>query len=118
MKLLRIYPDNLTVTEDYMLTVNETASAMRDCVGQTLPVKAMALLERVDETSGEVTRYVRVLTDVGECYGTSSKSFVRAIETAWDFADRREVPISALEVKTGRSKAGRDFLTCVAKYSA
>lgn len=118
MKLLRLYPDNLDATTDYNLTTNPNCKKMRDAVGQTLTVKALALLEDVSVTDGEVVTFARVMTDDGDCYGTSSASFLKALTGAWDFADRRECPIMALKVMTGHSKNGRDYLTCDPVYSA
>ena len=116
MKLLRIYPETLDVQDDYILTVSTAAKSLKDAVGQTLPVKALAIMEQEAVDTDEVMKFARVLTDVGECYGTSSQSFIRALETAWDFADRREVEISALDIVQQRSKKNHDFLLCVAKY--
>ena len=126
MKLLRLYPDNLDATTDYNLTTNPNCKKMRDAVGQTLTVKALALLEDVSVTAGEVVTFARgevvtfarVMTDDGDCYGTRSASFLKALTGAWDFADRRECPIMALKVMTGHSKNGRDYLTCDPVYSA
>lgn len=116
MKLLRIYPDNLDVNDDYTLTVNPQCKPMRDAVGQKIEVKAVALLEDVSVTDGEVLQFARILTPEGECYGTSSPSFIKALLTAWDFADRREVDMACINVQSGRSKAGREFITCSAQY--
>ena len=122
MKILRMYPETLDATTDYNLTTNPQCEKMREVVSQTLPVVAIALLEEyaIDNDNGgtgEIVTFARVMTDDVTCYGTSSKSFIRSLTSAWDFADRRGITIKALKITQGRSRAGRDYMMCEPIYS-
>lgn len=116
MNVLRIFPENLDATTDYQLTTNPTCTPMKNVVGQTLTVKALALLEDTAIDSGEVVTFARIITDDGDCYGTSSKSFIKTLISAWDFADRRGVVLETVQVTTGTNKKGNSYLMLEPTY--
>lgn len=115
MKTLRV-TENLTPDTEYLLTASMDSAQLKNCVGQTLVIDGLALLEDVKRDTGEVIQIARVAAD-GEVYATSSPTFVSALEAAWDFSERRNMPIKALEIRTGHSKNGRDYLTCKAIFN-
>lgn len=111
MTINKIAPATIDRDTDYALTISSATKPLKDYTGQTIPVKAMALLEDVSE-NGEVIVIARIMDDDGIVYGTSSKSFVRALTGAWEYAERWKIGIEALKIMTGRSRNGRDYLTC------
>lgn len=115
MKTLRV-TENLTPDTEYLLTATTDAKQLRDCKGQTLTVDGLAMLEDVKRNTGETLVIARIASE-GEVYATSSPTFVSALESAWDFSERRQMPIKALEIRTGHSANGHDYLTCKALFN-
>lgn len=112
MTIIKQAPATIDRETDYALTISTASRPLRDCVGQEVPVKAIAILEDIDGTTGEPVTFARIMDDDGNVYGTQSKSFIKALTAAWDYAERWKIGISAIKVLTGHSKNGRDYLTC------
>lgn len=117
MNVTRMAPATLDRDTDYKLTIGTVAHPIKDYVGQTIPVKAIALLEDTNAETGETRVFAHVVADDGECYSTQSVSFIRNLIAAWDYAERWKISIDALKISTGRSKNGRDYLTCEPVFS-
>ena len=98
----------LTNEELYFLTMSPKADSMKNHVGERIDVSAWALFEDVDKKTGEVHAVLSVMTKENEVFATISQTFIN------DFMDMAELFHNdfAIEVISGRSKAGREFVTC------
>ena len=94
--------------ELYLLTMSPKASCMKNHVGERIEVSAWLIFEDVDKKSGEVHEVLSVLTPENETVSTISQTFMA------DFLDMANLFNNdfAFEVVSGKSKAGRDFVTC------
>lgn len=93
--------------EIYELTKSPDVQKMRNVAGQELEVVDFIEYENTD-SNGEIKKIVVLKTAEGETFGTNSASFVKEFE---DVISMAEVPFN-LGVISGKSKAGRSYLTC------
>ena len=98
----------LTNQEIYLLTMSPKADSVKNHLGERIKVSAWIIFEDADRKSGEVHSVLSVLTPENEVFSTISPTFQR------DFLDMAELFQNdfAFEVISGKSKAGRDFVTC------
>lgn len=98
----------LTNQELYLLTMNPKAESVKNHVGERFDVSAWLLFEDTDKKTGEVHSVLSVLTPENEVFSTISPTFQS------DFMDMAELFHNdfAFEVISGKSKAGREFVTC------
>ena len=94
--------------ELYYLTMSPKADSVKNHVGERIKVSAWVVFEDVDKKTGEVHEVLSVLTPEYEVFSTISPTF-RA-----DFKDMAELFNNdfAFEIISGKSKAGREFVTC------
>lgn len=100
---------DLTNQEIYLLSMNPKADSVKNHVGECIDVVAWLLFEDVDRKNGEVHSVLSVLTPENKVFSTISPTFQA------DFMDMAELFHNdfAFEIISGKSKAGRDFVTCV-----
>ena len=98
----------LTNQELYMLTMSPKADSVKNHVGERVEVSAWLLFEDTDKKTGDVHSILSVLTPENEVFFTISPTFQA------DFMDMAELFKNdfAFEIISGKSKAGREFLTC------
>lgn len=98
----------LTNQELYLLTMSPKADSVKNHVGERLDVSAWLLFEDTDKKTGEVHNVLSVLTPDNEVFSSISPTFQS------DFLDMAELFHNdfAFEVISGKSKAGREFVTC------
>lgn len=98
----------LTNQELYLLTMSPKADCVKNHVGERIDVSAWLLFEDVDKKTGEVHQVLSVLTPENEVVCTISPTFQS------DFMDMAELFHNefAFEIISGKSKAGREFITC------
>ena len=98
----------LSNQELYLLTMSPKADSVKNHVGERIDVAAWLLFEDADKKSGEVHSVLSVLTPDNEVFSSISPTFQS------DFLDMAELFHNdfAFEVISGKSKAGRDFVTC------
>ena len=98
----------LTNQELYLLAMSPKADSVKNHVGERVDVSAWLLFEDVDKKSGEVHSVLSVLTPENEVLSSISPTFQK------DFLDMAELFQNdfAFEVISGKSKAGREFITC------
>lgn len=98
----------LSNQEIYLLTMSHKAGSVKNHVGERIDVSAWLLFEDTDKKTGEVKRVLSVLTPENEVVSTISPTFES------DFMDMAEIFHNdfAFEIISGKSKAGREFVTC------
>lgn len=98
----------LTNQELYLLVMSPKAESVKKHVGERIDVSAWLLFEDVNKKSGEVHSVLSILTPENEVFSTISPTFQS------DFMDMAELFHNdfAFEVISGKSRAGREFVTC------
>ena len=98
----------LSNQELYFLTMSPKADSVKNHVGERIEVSAWVLFEDVDKKTGEVHPVLSVLTPEYEVFSTISSTFQE------DFKQMAELFHNdfAFEIISGKSKAGREFVTC------
>ena len=98
----------LSNQELYLLTMSPKAESVKAHVGECIEVSAWLIFEDTDKKTGEVRKILSVLTPDNEVFSSVSPTFQS------DFLDMAELFHNdfAFEVISGKSKAGREFVTC------
>ena len=104
--------ENLTPADLYAMTKGNDVRKMADAKGETLEVAKFVLYEDVD-VQGEPMKVLAVETVDGVRYATNSKTFTRNFSDILEmYESAGEVPPTKYLVGSGKSKAGREYLTC------
>lgn len=98
----------LNSQELYLLTMSPKSDSVKNHVGERIDVSAWLLFEDVDKKSGEVHSVLSVLTPENDVLSSISPTFQE------DFMNMAELFHNdfAFEIISGKSKAGREFITC------
>lgn len=108
MTIKKITTDEKVLT--YKLTRSPKMQKMSDIPdGAELIVSEYALYEDVN-SDGEKQDILSILTSNGDIYGTNSATFQREFEVITDIFEGSSIP--AITVVHGKTKNGRDFITC------
>lgn len=109
MNIIKKIPETLTKKQMYDLTMSPKTQKMRDAVGSVLEIAAACIYEDVDGKTGEVREVLSISTIDGEIFATNSKTFREDFGKMLDlFGD----DLTAIEVVSGTSKVGREYITC------
>lgn len=108
MQILKSYPETLTKKNMYDLTMSPKTQKMTTAKGSTLEVAAWCLYDDVDK-DGEVRRVLSIQTPEGEIFATNSTTFQ---DDFFRMVDLFDGCVSAIEVISGTSKGGREFIDC------
>lgn len=87
----------------------ETSLPFRELKGQTVAVKAAALVE--DEKDGELDLYAYIFAEDGAVYGGNSDTIRRAVSSLIDLMADEEGKQYGASVIGRQSASGREFLT-------
>ena len=98
----------LTKKESYKTTLDPTIKKMRDIVGAQIAVSAFVLYTDVN-SDGKENEILSVMDDDGVVYATNSPTFKKDFAKIYEIMDGEDFSI---EVISGTSKAGREFITC------
>lgn len=98
----------LTKKESYKMTLAPTIKKMRDIVGAQIDVSAFILYEDVN-SDGKEQEILSVMDADGTVYATNSPTFKKDFAKIYEIMDGEDFSI---EVISGTSKAGREFITC------
>ena len=98
----------LTKRESYKLTMDPAIKKMKDFIGVQIDVAAYCLYKDVNKDGKEVEVLSIMDRDGGVC-ATNSETFKRDFMNIAELMDGEEYTI---EIISGQSKAGREFITC------
>lgn len=98
----------LNKRESYKLTLDPAIKKMKDFIGVQIDVAAYCLYKDVNKDGNEVEVLSVMDKDGGVC-ATNSVTFKRDFMNIADLMDGDDYTI---EVISGLSKAGREFITC------
>ena len=98
----------LTKRESYKLTLDPAIKRMKDLIGVQIDVSAYCLYTDTNK-DGEEVEVLSIMDKDGGVCATNSATFKKDFMNIADLMDDEEYTI---EVISGQSKAGRDFITC------
>lgn len=111
MKIIR-KTENLTPADVYALTKGNDIRKMQDAKGEVLEIEKFVLYED-DDQNGNPMQVLAVETVEGVRYATNSKTFTRNFCDILTIFDESEAELpKSYRVGSGRSRAGREYLTC------
>lgn len=109
MEIIKNYPEELSNKQKYDLTMSPKTQKMSSAKGSVLEIAAFCRYLDADK-DGEAREVMSILTPDGEIFATNSATFMDDFERMCDLFGPGGV--GAIEVISGTSKAGREFITC------
>lgn len=109
MNIIKTYPENLSNKQIYDLTMSPKTQKMSSAKGSLIEIAAFCRYLDVDK-DGEAREVFSVLTPDGEIFATNSPTFMDDFDRMCDLFGPGGV--GGIEVISGTSKAGREFITC------
>lgn len=113
LNIIKKSSEQITKKETFKLTKNQNIRTMKSVDnGHIINVTHWCLFEDVN-ASGEVVEILSIMDDVGEVFATNSKSFKDMFFDIVDILDEGD-DVEGFEIEKigGKTKAGRDFVTC------
>ena len=109
MDVVKKFPEDLDKRTQYKLMKSPMVKKMSDAVDSVIEVKAWLAYTDLDSKTGEQREILTIETVDGEMFGTVSAKFRREFaDIVTFFGD----DVGAIQILGGKSKAGRDFITC------
>lgn len=99
----------LTKRESYRMTLDPAIKKMKDFIGEQIDVAAYCLYKDVNKDGKEV-EVLSIMDEDGGVCATNSETFKRDFMNIAELMDGEEYTI---EIISGQSKAGREFITCM-----
>ena len=109
MELIKAFPAELDQRTIYKMMKSPDVKKMSDADGSLLEVSAWIVYTDVDSGTGEVREILTIQTTDGEMFGTVSGVFQREFKDITKFFGD---DVGTIKVISGKSKAGRSFITC------
>lgn len=105
----------LTALDKYAMT--KTAVSVKNLEDNvTIMAEAYMIYQDINEETGETKDLTAILDQDGRAYITQSSTFTREMLAIWDIFG--ESSIKPLMKKSGTTKSGRPFVTCVMDIEA
>lgn len=109
MEIIKTFPADLGARKAYKMMKSPGVKKMISAVDSVLEVAAWVKFTDIDSKTGEMRDILTVETVDGEMFGTGSPIFQREFEDITQFFGD---DVGAIKVVSGKSKAGREFITC------
>lgn len=110
IEILRKSDETMTKKDIFKLTKNQKIQTVKSLEnGAKISVVHWIEFSDVNSSTGEEVEILSMMDDNGECFATNSKSFK---EMFFDIVDIMEGEDFTIEKLGGKTKAGRDFVTC------
>ena len=104
--------ENLTAKEVYSLTKSPRCQKMRSAVDSRIEIARWVLYQDVNKKTGEEQEILSIETPEGEIFATNSPTFKDDFLDMLDLFRDMGDTVHAINVITGVSKSGREFVTC------
>ena len=109
MELVKKFPETMDNRAVYKLLKSPEIKKMSDADGSILEVAAWIVYKDTDSRTGEQREILTLSTTDGEIFATVSATFMKEFaEIVKYFGD----DVGAIKVVSGKSKAGRTYITC------
>ena len=109
MELIKSFPAELDQRTIYKMMKSPEVKKMSDADGSVLEVAAWIVYSDTDSRTGETREILTIQTTDGELFATVSGVFQREFK---DITKYFGDDVGMIKVTSGKSKAGRQFLTC------
>lgn len=110
MEIIRKSDEEMTKKDIFMMTKNQKIRTVKSLEnGAKINVTHWIEFSDVNSSTGEVVEILSMMDETGECFATNSKSFK---EMFFDIVDIMDGEGFTIEKLGGKTKAGRDFVTC------
>ena len=109
MELIKAFPAELDQRTIYKMMKSPDVQKMSDADGSILEVAAWISYTDTDSRTGEIKELLVIQTTDGEMFGTVSAVFQREFKDITKFFGD---DVGAIKVISGKSKSGRNFITC------
>lgn len=109
MELIKAFPQELDQRTIYKMMKSPDVKKMSDADGSVLDVAAWISYTDADSRTGEIREILTLQTTDGEMFGTVSGVFQREFKDITKFFGD---DVGMIKVTSGKSKAGRNFITC------
>ena len=109
MELNKAFPQDLDQRTIYKMMKSPDVKKMSDAGGSVLDVAAWIVYTDADSRTGEIREILTLQTTDGERFGTVSGVFQREFKDITKFFGD---DVGMIKVSSGKSKAGRNFITC------
>lgn len=109
MELIKAFPAELDKRTVYKMMKSPEVKKMSDADGSVLEVAAWIVYSDTDSRTGETREILTIQTTDGEMFATVSGVFQREFK---DITNHFGDDVGMIRVLSGKSKAGRAFLTC------
>jgi hypothetical protein len=103
---------DLTAKDKYFLTMAPSVQKMKDQVSQRIEVSKWCIYEDTN-SKGELQKILSIATPENEIFATNSKTFMDDFKRMVEVFALDNIDVTAIEVISGKSKADREFITCV-----
>ncbi len=112
MNIIRKYPETLTMKQLYDLTKSPEIKRMSSNQGEEIEIDAFIEYEDV-KADGTISTIVSIKDKTGETFATNSPTFTSDFDSIVEMCTSAGEQLHTIKVSGGRSKAGRNFITCV-----
>jgi hypothetical protein len=105
----------LTAKEMYALTMSPKVQKMKDAISQRIEITAWVIYTDINsdpKNEGKEQTILAILSPEGDVHATNSKTFMEDFQRMLDMFAGCGEAVTAIEVISGTSKAGREFITC------
>lgn len=109
MEVIKKFPADMDKRTEYKLCKSPEVRKMTEADGSVLEIKSWIKYTDVNNMTGEQSEVLTIETVDGEMFGTISGTFQREFD---DMVNVFGDDVGMIKVFTGRSKAGRTFITC------
>ena len=110
MEIIKKSDEQMTKKDIFMMTKNQKIRTVKSLEnGAKINVTHWVEFSDVNSATGEVVEILSIMDESGEVFATNSKSFKDMFFDIVDIMDGEDFTIEKLG---GKTKAGRDFVTC------
>ena len=110
LEIIRKSDDEMSKKDVFMLTKNQKIRTVKSLEnGAKINVTHWIEFSDVNSSTGEKVEILSMMDETGECFATNSKSFK---EMFFDIVDIMDGEYFTIEKLGGKTKSGRDFVTC------
>ena len=110
MEIIRKSDEEMTKKDIFMMTKNQKIRTVKSLEnGAKINVTHWIEFSDVNSGTGEKVEILSMMDKTGECFATNSNSFKEMFFDIVDIMDGEDITIEKLG---GKTKAGRDFVTC------